>query len=268
MGNVELNNNIEEVLQNLRQEFIDSSQDMLADIDGLIARMRRGQGEDKAFLELRRHVHTIKGQGGTFGFPLVTHIAHMLEDYFETLASLEEEAIRDIQVFVDRIANVLDQGEPKTQKEAEAILNALPSVPLTAFSDQIVRNLRALVVMPKSIQRKIIGQELVSCGFRLNFADGAVSGLDAALAFPPHIVFASMEIPGFTGAELAGVFHSVRTLMGAHFVLLTSYDIDDSRLRDLPANTEIIYKDTDFAEQLVDHLMKWGGFGDLSRTMR
>ena len=62
---------------------------------------------------------------------------------------------------------------------------------------------------------------------------------------------------------MAGVFHSVRTFMGARFILLTSYDVDDGRLKDIPAGTEILHKDANFAEKLVDCLMKWGFFGKL-----
>jgi hypothetical protein len=236
---------------------------MLADIDRLIGRMSRDDGRDEAFLDLRRHVHTIKGQGGTFGFPLITRVAHMLEDYFETLPEINGTAIHDIQGFIDQIAAILDRGESPTDAEASSILATLPCARPNAFTDQIVRDLRALVVMPSGLQRKIIGQELVACGFRLNFADNAVSGLEAALAFPPHVVFSSMEIKGFTGGELAGVFKSVRALMGAEFMLLTSYDADDGRLREIPAGTEILHKDADFAEKLVDCLLKWEFFGKL-----
>ena len=187
----------------------------------------------------------------------------MLEDYFETLPEINGDAIGDIQVFIDQIAAIFDRGDPLTDAEGQSVLALLPSVRSGSFTDQIVKDLRALVVMPIGLQRKIIGQELVSCGFRLNFADSAVGGLEAALAFPPHVVFASMEIKGFTGGELAGVFHSVRTLKGARFILLTSYDVDDGRLKGIPPGTEILHKDAEFAENLVDYLMKWGFFGKL-----
>jgi len=263
MGNFGTDADIEAVLRKLRQEYIDSSQDMLADLEGLLGRIDRDDGGDEAFMDLRRHIHTIKGQGGTFGFPLITRIAHMLEDYIETLPEINGDALYDIQVFIDQIAAIIDRGESPPDTEAQSILSTLPCARSGAFTDQIVKDLRALVVMPSGLQRKIIGQELVSCGFRLSFADSAVSGLEAALAFPPHVVFASMEIKGFTGGELAGVFHSVRTLMGAKFILLTSYDFDDGRLKDIPVGTEILHKDANFAEKLVDCLMKWGFFGKL-----
>jgi len=257
--------NVEAVLDNLRQEFIEQSQDMLAEIDGLIARLADGGG-DGALLELRRHVHTIKGQGGTFGFPLITRIAHMLEDYLETLPELNATALGGIQVYADTIAEMLEKGEPGSGNAAGALLAALPAARPAGFTDQIVKDLRALVVMPRGVQRKIIGQELVGCGFRLSFADSAVSALEAALAFPPHIVFASMEIAEFSGGELAAVFQSVQTLAGVKFILLTSYDLDDPRLKILPSGTEIIHKDADFAELLVDCLLKWGFFGELRQA--
>jgi HPt (histidine-containing phosphotransfer) domain-containing protein len=253
------------VMLELRGEFITACQDMLNDIDGLIDRIRAKDEVDNAFMELRRIVHSLKGQGATFGFPLITHIAHMLEDYIETLLEVTPRTINDIQKFVDRISTVLESPTTPTKVETEAILAALPNVRSKEFTDQIVKDMRALVVMPKCIQRKIIGQELVSCGFRLSFASSALTGLESALAFPPHIVFASMEIQGFTGSELAGVFHSIHSLSDAHFIVLTSYDMDSERLNALPPDVRIIHKDADFAEQLVEYMMEWGVFGELGR---
>lgn len=261
MADSELNSRAEEILKNLSLEFVQSTEDMLTDIDALITSMRGEEKADEAFLEFRRDIHTIKGQGTTFGFPSVSRVAHMLEDYVETLEGLDEKAIDDLQVYVDKISSILENGEPEGAENVRRLLEALPSVQAAAYTDQIVKDVPALIVMPKSTQRSIIGRELLACGFRLSFADDAVSGINAAVAFPPRIVFASFEIPGFSGVELANVFRSVRALRDGHFILLTSYDIDDERLSDLPSGTGIIHKSGDFAEQMVDYLMNWGFFG-------
>lgn len=156
---------LDAVMRGLRLDFITNCQDMLGNIDELIVRMRAMDRRDEAFMEIRRIIHSIKGQGGTFGFPLITHIAHMLEDYIETLLEISPPALNDIQTFIDRISAVLDSPTTPDETETESILEALPNVQAKEFTDQIVKDLRALVVMPKGIQRKIIGQELVSCGF-------------------------------------------------------------------------------------------------------
>jgi HPt (histidine-containing phosphotransfer) domain-containing protein/CheY-like chemotaxis protein len=259
----ELHSDTAEILRNLSREFVQSTQDLLFEIERLIGSMRRGEGADQAFMEVRRHIHTIKGQGATFGFPTITRVAHMLEDYIETLGALDEHALDDLQVFVDRIARLLDNGEPETAEAVGALLDRLPSARTATFTDQIVKDVRALVVMPKSMQRSIIGRELLSCGFRLSFADDTIFGLNAAIAFPPRIVLASFEIPSFSGVELANVFRSVQSLRQAYYILLTSHAADDSRLRDLPHGTGIVHKGGDFAEQMVDYLVNWGFFGDV-----
>ena len=73
----------------LRREFIDNTRDRLTIVDDLITRlMDGGSGFDDALMKLQRHVHSIKGMGGTFDFPTVTTIAHRLEDYMETASEL------------------------------------------------------------------------------------------------------------------------------------------------------------------------------------
>lgn len=252
-----------EIPQNLSREFVQNAQDLLLEIEALLARMRWGQDMDATFLEFWRHIHSIKGQGGTFGFPTITRVAHMLEDYIETLGRLDENAIVDLQTFVDRISQVLEAGEPATPEETDELLDTLPRAEMPSFSDQIVKDVRTLVIMPKSTQRAIIGRELVSCGFHLSFADDALSGLSAAIALPPRIVFASYEIPGFPGVELANVFRSVKALSDSRFIVLTSYVDGDPRLHGIPDDTGIIHKDADFAEQMVDYLLNWGFFGQM-----
>jgi hypothetical protein len=96
----------------------------------------------------------------------------------------------------------------------------------------------------------------VSCGFRLSFARSAVRDLEVVLVFLPDVAFASMEVKGFAGDKLAAVFQSACMLMGARFILLTSYGVNDGRLKDIPVGMEILHKDANFSEKLVDCLMK------------
>ena len=96
----------------------------------------------------------------------------------------------------------------------------------------------------------------MSCGFRLSFAHSAVRDLEVALVFLPDAAFASMEVKGFAGDKLAAVFQSACMLMGARFILLTSYGVNDGRLKDIPVGMEILHKDANFSEKLVDCHMK------------
>ncbi len=126
MGKFGTDTDIEAVPRKPRQEYVNSSQDMLADLEGLLGRISRDDGGDEAFLDLRRHIHTIKVQGGTFWFPLIARIAYMLEDYIESLPEINGDALHDIQVFIDQIAAIIDRGESPMDAEAQSILSILP----------------------------------------------------------------------------------------------------------------------------------------------
>lgn len=68
--------------------------------------MHRGDDADSAFMELWRDIHRIKGRGGTFGFPSITHIAHMLEDYIETLSEIDAAAQTDTHALRHEVTHV------------------------------------------------------------------------------------------------------------------------------------------------------------------
>ena len=81
---------LEDVLEQLRLEFIENSHEKLDMIDDLIGRLLDEEGEAwrETYIEFQRQIHTIKGTAGSYGFQMVTEIAHSLEDYIETSNSL------------------------------------------------------------------------------------------------------------------------------------------------------------------------------------
>jgi len=74
----------DEIPTQLRQEFIESARDQIDDIETKLDQLGSGQANvEEELLNIRRHIHNIKGQGGTFGYPLTGRVAHMLEDYLK-----------------------------------------------------------------------------------------------------------------------------------------------------------------------------------------
>ena len=78
------------------------------------------------------------------------------------------------QAYVDAIHKIVDNGENPDDQETTKILRALPvsgTITVDAIaSDQTPRDIGFLLVMPKGLQRRIIGEELASCGFRVSLA--------------------------------------------------------------------------------------------------
>ena len=70
------------IVQRLAAEFVETSLDKLDDMEARLLRLESGEPIGAALLaEMKRDIHSIKSQGKTFGFPLVSRIAHLLEDY-------------------------------------------------------------------------------------------------------------------------------------------------------------------------------------------
>jgi len=234
------------LLQQLRVEFVESCGDSLDEIDGVITRLIDGGSWDNDFSELLRKVHSIKGSGGTFGFPAITLIAHSLEDYIETAAEIGRAQLDAVQIFIDAIRDIIGQGEKPGDFETTALLRRLPTsgqsqaTEQTIGVDQTVRDIGFLLIMPKGLQRRIIGAEMASCGFRVNLAENAVQAI-----------------------ELARVFRANDATSKTKFLLMTSSDANDAKTLGLPLGARIVRKGDNFSMNLSKHLMDWGVFGDI-----
>jgi len=261
----------EKILAEVRLEFISSTSDRLTQVDDLISAMLAGEGDfDENLLEFQRHIHSIKGQGGTFDFPLVSTIAHRLEDYIETAPDLRKNQLRDMQKFVDVMRGIIESGKDPSASDGQKILADLPvsSAPSPqAISEQAPRRVvRILLIMEKGTQRRIIGKELASCGFQVINTDTPLHGLGEALAHPPDIIIASGVMQEMSGFELAQIIPVFEATQKCHIVIATSTDVNKTDLKKLPKETVIIKKGVNFSEDLTEYLIDWGYFGDIGQN--
>ncbi|NQV83952.1 MAG: Hpt domain-containing protein [Rhodospirillales bacterium] len=259
---------VDAILKQLSVEFRESCEDSLVIVDNALTRLMDGSGDwDEDFPEVLRRIHSIKGGGGTFGFPAITMIAHALEDYIETAGTVGSEHLPAIQVYCDTIRDIADTGVNPGDSETTEILRALPvsgSVAVNAITtEQKTREIGFLLVLPKGLQRRIIGEELASCGFRVSLAETALQAIEIALANPPDIFAASRFNEDMTGIELARVFKAIDALSDAKFLLMTSADETDPKTLGLSNDARVARKGDKFTEDMTNHLIEWGVFGDI-----
>ena len=132
--------NIESVLEQLRLEYIENSQDKLNTIDSLIGDLSKFVGEEwrKSYIEFQREIHSVKGTAGSYGFQVVTEIAHSLENYLETSNNLETKQLNDIQLYVDKIRWIFESGKNPNNNVTTEIFQELSSPNKTAFSTHTI----------------------------------------------------------------------------------------------------------------------------------
>lgn len=252
------------ILARLSQEFIEAAHDHLDDIENKLDRLDDDQGNTKeSLLSIQRHIHNIKGQGATFGFPLTGRVAHMLEDYLINSSDIQAEHIADIRVYLSLMVDLISTGETIAEDDPQSLLKALPTGQVVTFGTQRTHDINVLLVMPAGLQRRLVAKELLSCGFRVMRAYDSVEALSTALDITPDIVFVNYDMTPFGGGELSNVFASVEKLRDIHFVLLTSYEAGDAHLQNLPENVSVVQKHKDFMEDIGELLIQWGVFGNI-----
>jgi CheY-like chemotaxis protein/HPt (histidine-containing phosphotransfer) domain-containing protein len=257
---VEAVNPMEEMMARMRREFLDTADDRIGTLEELIAEVRENKPESpERMSEFRRIAHSLKGMGGTFGYPLVSVISHRLEDYIETEEDLHEAIIEDVQKFLDRMRDVIEgqlgADDPKTAE----IVRALPVKSAGFDVDNIqVLDIEVMTVMPKGTATSIVEKELRACGYRVSNVEDPIQALEYAVRTKPDMVMASGLLPGLTGVDLACAFHAMPVTKGIPVVLFTSYDREHKSLEGLPADVPIVKKGGSFSEDLADALFESG----------
>ncbi len=258
---------VDDFFEQLRREFIEATSDRLSTVDDLITAMMENENPDESLSEFLRHIHSIKGQGGTFDFPTVSTIAHRLEDYIETAPEHSQSQLQDMQYFVDVIRRIIESERDPSQQEQVAILAALPKTAkdfddVEAFDDnKPIQDMKIVLVMPKGTQRKIIGKELAACGFQISNADTPVDAIKYAIEHKPEIVIASREMEQMGGQEMAKVFATIDGTKSVHVVIATTGTKSGIDVAQLPETTRVIQKGPGFVDDLTDCLGDWGFFG-------
>ena len=245
----------------LTGEFIETSLKTLEDIESRLLRLESGDeiGAER-LADFKRDIHSIKGQGTKFGFPLITRIAHLLEDYLALSQRADAENARDICAFIGPMTKALRAGRTPSPEESGGILRSLPTYRARTFSPQKLRNVHVHLAMLPGLHVRIVSRELSSCGIRVTQSDNAVDSLKNILASPPDIVIASQELKGFSGVELARVMQALDTTRHIRFVLLTSCPRGDTRLSGLPREAATLSTNVNYAYSLGELLLKWDVF--------
>jgi len=254
--------NIESVLEQLRLEYLVNSLDKLDTLDDIISLLLEQEGAKwrESYIEFQRQIHSIKGAAGSYGFQVVTEIAHSLEDYLETTNNLGVEQLNDIQRYIDQMRWIFEAGKNPSLDVSAEILRKLPSPIKSAFSLQEMRYIPVILLMPYNLQRKIVAAELASCGFRVFIADDCIRALELALTQKPLIVFSNCDIKDINGVEFAQVLNSIEATKSINIAILSSQEQTNRIFKGLPEDVKIIRKGEEFSDDLAKCLLDWHVF--------
>jgi chemotaxis protein histidine kinase CheA len=241
----------EEVIAALRGEFRVDAQDRLAQLDSDLVRVRKKTVTGASALsELCREIHTLKGNGGSFGYPTISVIAHRLESYITGISDLDDALIDDIMVFLDRMRDVLDCDDDGDDKTAE-IVRALPVHTIGRMPDTDGANLEVLLAASTPIIGRAVEGEFKLQGCRVTMLNNPIDAFAMAIRMRPDVVVASAISKDISGADMAAAFRSMQATQNIVFALLTSFPRTHPELKDLPAEILLIRHDQDLPGEIA-----------------
>ncbi|MGF1623602.1 MAG: Hpt domain-containing protein [Alphaproteobacteria bacterium] len=245
---------MEQLTDQLRVEFIEDAHEMLDRFDGLVVNAADGAGDPGAALhEARRIVHTLRGAGGTHDFPELSIIALRASDYLAEIEAISGRHRDDLQRYTDALRRAL-AGQSLRPSAFKQEIRQLPSRWSFNVGDVEVREVEVLLVSTARAVSRKVRSELEACGYRVVTVSQPIAALELAIRTLPDLVISSTVFDTMTGVDLARALGAISATEQIPFALLTSFARGHPELNGLPVDAAIIRVGPLFADDVADVL--------------
>lgn len=244
---------IEQLADQLRLEFVEDAQDMLDRLDGLLA---EGSAGDADVREARRMFHALKGTCSSNDFAEAGIVAMRAGDYLADLDSLRPEQCRDLQAYADAVRHALDSRGSRPLAFRETI-RQLPARSSFNVADVEVREVEVLLVSAAKTLAHKVRNELAACGFRVVTISQPIAALEMALRTQPDLIVCSTVLDTMTGVDLARALAAISATQNIPFALLTSFQRGHPELNGLPMEAGIIRVGASFSDDVAEVLSRF-----------
>lgn len=243
----------------LQQEFIDMANDRLSALDDVLEQMRsKAVGNAEALREIRQTAHNLKGTGGSFGFPAITTLAHRMENYLADLSVLDSKNQTDTQVYIDAMAHIVSSGRNPTDGDLQDTVRRLPPKPGFDVDEVVVSDIEVMLAVPGGAAAHYVTQQLQACGYRVVSVQSPFEAIEQVVRTSPDLLLVSAVMEGLSGMDLAAAVTAMSSTKELKVALLTSLDMSDPSLRELPESVPMIRKGPEFGDDLADALETLG----------
>jgi CheY-like chemotaxis protein len=252
--------NYDEMMRVLQIELHDDATDRLAEMSRILDGMIADGPSDAALSALRRQAHNMKGIGGSFGYPALSQIAHRMENYINDLMSWTGQTPSELQKFIDRLAEMLERSQQPTDEELAQIVRALPTHLVQNFSvkDISAHTVEILLVTPTRALAKLLTQQIMACGFRVNAVNDPMDGLNAALRARPDMIITSQVMRTMSGLDLVRAVRAISSIAKIPAAILTSQGSDRALFPGIPDDVAILRTGDYFADDFGKVVAQFG----------
>lgn len=261
--------NHDDMVRQLDIEYHDDASERIADMAQCLAQISEVGPTEALLSAVRRQGHNLKGTAASFGYPVITMIAHRLETYLNDMRQWEPKALEDLYRFVDRMGEMLDRPVQPSDDEIAQIVRSLPAQSLdrqaaaqpartAANMDIQVKVVEILLVTPTRTIAKLLSQQIIACGFRVNSVADPIEGLTMAIRTRPDMIITSQAMKGMTGVDLICALRAIAVTERIPACILTSQELSAAVFERLPGGTMMLRTGDQFADDFGSAIAQYG----------
>jgi CheY-like chemotaxis protein/HPt (histidine-containing phosphotransfer) domain-containing protein len=246
--------NAQEVVEQLRLEFVDELTETLQALDVEMDSARNGRCDVARLVnDCRRAAVQFRGQAANFAMHRLATVAHRMEEYLaNTPAVVPPRMWDDLAGYFDLMTRLAQGGAADT--DPAALVRGLPAKLGFDLGDIEIRNVEVLLVMPHGAQTRFVERELQQCGYRVSLMSDSLRAFAMVVETKPDLVIISAMMPDLEGIDLAMALSAMPSTRNIPLAVITSLDKDDDILKLLPKRIPVLFKGATFADDLFKAL--------------
>src|SRR5258707_3436570 len=115
-----------------------------------------------------------------------------------------------------------------------------------------------MLVTPTRTIAKLLSQQIIACGFRVNSVQDPIEGLTMAVRTRPDMIITSQAMKGMTGVDLICALKAIAVTQPIPAAILTSQELTTTVFERLPKGVVILRTGEQFADDFGAAIAQFG----------
>jgi chemotaxis protein histidine kinase CheA len=243
-----------DILAQLTKSFVAALPERLSDMEALILDLKNNETFLDSYQELFRKVHSLKGSGGTYGFPIITLICHQFEDNLKRVS--EETSVNN--TFIDSCFKYIDLLQRSYeiihagQSDFTAIRNEIEHHQQTLTKNK----LRCLIVEQSRTITSLYTEALKPYNIDITLMTSGYEALERLLQERFDLLICSMETGILNGVSLIAAIRTSRSINSNIDTILLTSSTAAQGINEVVKPNHIIKKGANMISDLQSYINK------------
>ena len=247
----------EEVDSLAEREVLEETRDVVDGFNIALQQARSAGKREEILAKFRQDAFSLRTKVQTVSIKGLAPLTQRLDEYVGNTTELTDNAIDDIQAYVDRVGALIDGDEVVEVQDIARVVREMPHQPAFAVEDIVITEVEAMVVMPQRSAARAVQRELAACGYRTSVVTNPLEAIGLIIETQPDFVISAMVMPRISGADLCCALAAMPGTKNIPVAVLTSLELDHPDLANLPMTAGRIRRGQQFGDDLADVLQRF-----------